>query len=89
MKYCISDEDTLRVNTELSNEAMDIAWKLSQGADYGQFDIDPFEAGFLIMIVQDFAKENQNETLLNSCNKAIDDLRIFLDAFAVIVESEV
>ena len=84
MKYCHCEGDKLYPND--GDEVIQVALKLAYGAEYGEFDIDPFEAAFLIITVQDYASETNNKPLLRSCNHAMAKLQPHIDAFAVVVD---
>lgn len=85
MKYLLSEGELVKVIP--GSEAMEVALKLALGAEYGQFDVDPFEAAVLIGFIQDFAVEKRDTTLLASCEKSLADMRVLLDAFVLVIDT--
>ncbi len=82
MKYLYEDGNLMKVK----EEGLDVALSLAMGTDYGQFDIDPFEAAVLVSFVNDYAYETGNTNIIDSCKRAMKDLKVHIEAFAIIVE---
>lgn len=81
------DNGVIQLKPGLVDEAMDVAYALAMGVDYGRFDIDPIEAAILLDRVKAFAEEKSLLELVASCKSALKALRIHMDAYILVVDT--
>lgn len=77
-----------RVIATAKDRALKIALDIVlRGADFGQYDIDAFEAGILVAWLWDAAEDAHNSDLVFKCDEALKKLKIHIEAFQLVVDS--